>query len=681
MKKNKTASEEPNELRTRAEELLHGQNKPFPDVSTLSQDEIAALVHDLRVYQIELELQNEELRRSQQELEESRDNYSDLYDYAPVGYFTIGQDGLIREVNLSGAVLLGADRESLIGRPFSRFVSEDDWPAFYSCRERVYETEARESCEIKLVRKDGKEFYAQMQSVPVKNAHGQLDGFRTIVLDITERKDAQEELQRTLQSLESRVEERTADLSLSNKKLLEEIAERKLAVEALRLSEERFRTIFENAQDCIFIKDRNLILTHANPAMERLFGSPGSSLVGSRSTDLFGREDVEHVLGVDKRVLGGESIEVEHTFEIKGIPVTLNTVLMPLYGVSGEVVGLFGIARDVTQRKRIVSQGSRAVPKYPSKAMNSALSTALMAARRTSSVLLMGESGSGKDYLAKYIHDHSVQASGPYFSINCAAISRGLAESELFGHERGAFTGAHARKRGLLELAEGGTLLLNEIGELSLGLQSKLLTFLDTKRFTRVGGEKQIMVNARILSATNRELEKEVAAGSFRNDLYYRLNVLTIKVPPLRERREDLPLLVQEIFSRLQDRHQIKELPGIAPAVWKVFENYEWPGNVRELRNVLERALMLSDHDVIGVESLGIHSDCIAEDKWAFATEFPNGRSLNEITRNLKRSLVIEALRRTGGSRTKTADLLGISRYSLKHYISSLGINGEFGED
>jgi DNA-binding NtrC family response regulator len=157
--------------------------------------------------------------------------------------------------------------------------------------------------------------------------------------------------------------------------------------------------------------------------------------------------------------------------------------------------------------------------------------------------------------------------------------------------------------------------------------------------------------------------------------------VLTIKVPPLRERREDLPLLVQEIFSQLRERQQLKEFPKIASEVWRAFENYEWPGNVRELRNVLERALMLSDHDVIGVESLGMVPDCIGEDKWAFATEFPNGRSLNDITRNLKRSLVNEALRRTGGSRTKTADLLGISRYSLKHYMKSLGINDEYGED
>ncbi len=180
--------------------------------------------------------------------------------------------------------------------------------------------------------------------------------------------------------------------------------------------------------------------------------------------------------------------------------------------------------------------------------------------------MLLGESGSGKDYLARYIHNHSKRAGGPYFSVNCAAIAAQLAESELFGHEKGSFTGAQGRKRGLLELAEGGTLLLNEIGELSLPLQAKLLTFLDTKKFTRVGGEKEISVNARLIAATNRDLQKEVEAGRFRNDLFYRINVMTITVPPLRERREDLPILTREILSQLHAELRFAAPPSIDAA-------------------------------------------------------------------------------------------------------------------
>jgi len=253
-----------------------------------------------------------------------------------------------------------------------------------------------------------------------------------------------------------------------------------------------------------------------------------------------------------------------------------------------------------------------------------------------------------------------------------------LAESELFGHERGAFTGAHGRKRGLLELAEGGTLLLNEIGELSLSLQAKLLTFLDTRQFTRVGGEKNISVNARLIAATNRNLEAEVEAGRFRKDLYYRLNVMTIVIPPLRERREDIPLVVREILNRLKVDLQLTEMPEIDASTMNALINYNWPGNVRELRNVLERALMLSDGQGIYLSSLGIVP---AEKDWAFTITFPSQRSLNDVTREMKSSLVNEALRRAGGSRQGAARLLGISRYSLKHYMNSLELDWEGGVD
>jgi DNA-binding NtrC family response regulator len=218
---------------------------------------------------------------------------------------------------------------------------------------------------------------------------------------------------------------------------------------------------------------------------------------------------------------------------------------------------------------------------------------------------MLGESGSGKDHLARYIHDHSKRAGGLYFSINCAAVAPELAESELFGHERGAFTGARSRKRGLLELAEGGTLLLNEIGELSLHQQAKLLTFLETKKFTRVGGEREVDVNARLMAATNRDLEDAVKDGSFRKDLFYRLNVLPITVPPLRERRSDIPMLVQEFVHDLCEEMQLTEQPIITPSTMKAFQAYQWPGNVRELRNVLERALILSGGARVDIASLG----------------------------------------------------------------------------
>ncbi len=290
------------------------------------------------------------------------------------------------------------------------------------------------------------------------------------------------------------------------------------------------------------MKDRDLTYTHVNPAMARMFRLKVSEIIGRKDEDIYGEATGKHIKQVDLRVLQGESIEEEYTASIKSAQFTLNTVLTPLRDTEGTIIGIYGISRDVTDRKRTVPGQIPIAEAYPSPAMGAALHQARLAAATDSIVLLQGESGSGKDYLARWIHDHSRRAPGPYFALNCAAISKDLAESELFGHERGSFTGAHARKRGLLELAEGGTFLLNEIGELTLSLQSKLLTFMDTRSFLRVGGEKSITVNARLIAATNRSLDSEVAEGRFLSALLYRLNVFAISVPPLRDRVEDLPV-------------------------------------------------------------------------------------------------------------------------------------------
>ena len=457
------------------------------------------------------------------------------------------------------------------------------------------------------------------------------------------------------------------------------ILERQQSEDAMRQSERRFKTIFEKTEACICLKDRSLRYIDVNPAFEKLAGLPASEIIGKSHEEVFGNATAEIIRDADLRVLKGETIEDEHSKTVKGVRMTYIVTRVPLCDASDEIVGILTLLHDVTDRKS--TEASLAMPEeYPSKAMRSTLNQVRIAAKSNSTILLTGESGSGKDYLAQYIHKHSDRAGGPFFSVNCAAISPQLAESELFGHEKGSFTGAVARKRGILELAEGGTLLLNEIGELSLPLQAKLLTFMDTKKFPRVGGEKEISVNARLIAATNRDLKQEVDAGRFRQDLFYRINVMSISVPPLRERLEDIPILVTEILAKLREVLQIQEMPVVDREVISTLKRYDWPGNVRELRNVLERSLILSHGKSLDLDGLRVRKGeaALSEgEEEAFSISFPNHRSLNEITKDVKRFLIDGALRKSNGSRQGAARLLGISRYSLKHYMKTLGYSDE----
>ncbi len=309
---------------------------------------------------------------------------------------------------------------------------------------------------------------------------------------------------------------------------------------------------------------------------------------------------------------------------------------------------------------------------YPSSSMRQVFSLAERAAVRAGIVLLLGESGTGKDYLARWIHRRSPRADGPFFSINCAAVSRELAESELFGHEPGAFTGTRGRKRGMLELADRGTILLDEIGEMEPQLQSKFLTFLDTKSFLRVGGEHRIRIDARILAATNRDLEAEVAAGRFREDLFYRLNVMPIELPPLRERLEDIPVLLQEMIAKLSLEMGTEPNYQLTPDALSTLTQYRWPGNIRELRNALERAIITAQDSTITAQHFGLTS--YAKD-WSYRVGMPTqGQSLHDITQNATREIISEALRRTK-TKSAAAKVLGITRDSLNYQIRSLGLS------
>ncbi|MGO9121235.1 MAG: sigma-54 interaction domain-containing protein [Desulfomonilaceae bacterium] len=424
-----------------------------------------------------------------------------------------------------------------------------------------------------------------------------------------------------------------------------------------------FSTVFEAASDALFIKDTSLRYTHVNPAMQVLFSRPASELVGKKDEDLLEPEDAKYFEELEQRVLQGESIEEQRSRLINGVVMTFLDVRVSLRGASGEIIGICGFSRDITDRQRIDFAKSSSTDEYPSLAMRDCLEKARLAAQKDTTVLLLGESGSGKDYMARYVHDNSKRSGGPYWDLNCAAVSQQIAESELFGHERGAFTGAYARKRGLLELAEGGTLLLNEIGELPLSLQAKLLTFLETKQFIRVGGEKKITVNTRLIAATNRDLTEDVEKGNFRKDLFYRLNVFFIKVPPLRERREDFPKLVEELMQQIGKEMGLEDIPYVQPHTMTALREYSWPGNVRELRNVLERGIILSDGKALNLDDISLEPKSGVPTFWS--TDFPPKPSLEIALEDLRATCIQEAMRLTGNNQKRSAELLGIDRYKL----------------
>ena len=303
---------------------------------------------------------------------------------------------------------------------------------------------------------------------------------------------------------------------------------------------------------------------------------------------------------------------------------------------------------------------------------------AKVAESEVASVLLQGESGTGKDLVAKAIHYGSQRAEGPFVAVNCAALPATLIESELFGYEKGAFTDAKSRKEGLFEQAHGGTLLLDEIGELELSLQAKLLRVLEDGAFRRVGGLKDIPLDVRVLAASNRDLKTESEAGRFRLDLYYRLSIIQIDIPALRERGDDVLLLseyyIGKLGAKLRRRHKIT---GLSPETIAVFRKYDWPGNVRELRNVIERALILEDADQITTEYLpgSLLASPRPEQTSSTTTDgsprfvLPNeGISLDDA----ELSFVRQAIQRSGGNQTRAAELLGISRDQLRYRLKKL---------
>ncbi|HUI29087.1 MAG TPA: sigma-54 dependent transcriptional regulator [Candidatus Acidoferrales bacterium] len=297
-------------------------------------------------------------------------------------------------------------------------------------------------------------------------------------------------------------------------------------------------------------------------------------------------------------------------------------------------------------------------------ALKKVIEIALKVASSDASVLITGPSGSGKELIAHLIHENSERAKKPFVAVNCASIPDTLIESELFGHEKGAFTDAHSLKQGLTEIANGGTLFLDEVGDISYLVQPKLLRFIETGTFRRVGGTIEMSVDARIISATNKDLDREVDEQKFREDLLFRLNVVHIEVPPLGQRREDIPILVDHF---LQKKHKARRIKRISDAALKLLMGYDWPGNIRELENVIERAAILAPKDEITPEYIALSS----KSKSADLRRIPTRLSIAE----LEKIHIENVLKANGYNRTKSAQALGISLKTLYLKIKSYEID------
>jgi len=354
----------------------------------------------------------------------------------------------------------------------------------------------------------------------------------------------------------------------------------------------------------------------------------------------------------------------------KLVPIRVNSGI--LLNNKGEKIGAVETFLDISEIKNLSAHLDERF-KYENivgknKEIKQITSVLESVAQTDSSVLITGESGTGKELAARAIHLNSNRRSAPFIAINCSAFAETLIESELFGHEKGAFTGAIKTKVGRFELAQGGTLFLDEIGDLSITLQTKFLRVLETREFERVGGNKPIKINARIIAATNKNLSEEISAGRFREDLFYRINVMNLHLPPLRERKDDLPLLVNHIVEQFNIKFK-KDIKQFSSSAYDFLEEYEWPGNIRELENTIEHCFVLCNGEIIQVEHLPKRIKSFVNTEM----EKPSLSKANNF-KDVEKELIISVLNQNNWNRTKSAKELGVDASTLWRKMKKLEI-------
>jgi PAS domain S-box-containing protein len=644
-----------------------------------------------------LALETERRRRAESELQESLGQLELFFSQSLDGFFFMMFDEPIqwhegvdkeqvmeyvfdhqRIVKANEAVLsqYGVSREAFLGSTPRQLFAHDPEHGKHLWRQMLDAGRLHvESDERKF---DGSRMWVEGDYICFYDRYGRITGHFGIQRDITERKlaeqalrDLNERINQHAAELEDRVVERTAQLSNMNAKL--------------RDSEERLAGIFQSAMDAIVVVDRQRTVVMLNGAAEKIFRCRQEQAVG-KPVDTWLTDDLLHVFQnyvEDDREAPLWVAAGHHAKRFDGEVFPVEASVSRARVSNGLLFSI--VLRDVNEKKhaeerleQLLRQNIYLQEEFrhefnfeeivgASRAMQDVFRSIEMVAETDSTVLLLGETGTGKELIARAVHNRSRRRQNAMVKVNCGALPSNLVESELFGHERGAFTGAISQKKGRFELANRGTIFLDEVGELPPDTQIKLLRVLQEQEFERVGGSQSIRVDVRVIAATNRDLAEEIKRGTFRMDLYYRLNVFPIFVPPLRQRREDIPLLTAYFVRKFAERMR-KQIDGVSPEVSTRLERYDWPGNVRELANLIERAVILCQGSTLRGSHIALTQET-AKPRESRVT-LP---TLEEGERNL----IVEALKRTNGvlaGPDGAAHLLGINRSTLWSRIRKLGI-------
>jgi PAS domain S-box-containing protein len=576
-------------LRRQAEKRLREKKAQLP--LPQSKETAQRLVHELEVHQIELEMQNAELKRAWEELELSRNKYLELYDFAPIGYFTFDAQGRIKEVNLTGAKLMGVERQGLINKSFAGFIADAEGKeTFLKHCQTVIQKEGEQTCEIRLKKKDGTYFWAQFQSRAQENTEEKAGDIQTMIMDITDHKKAADRIEH-LSSFPELNPNPVLETDMKGEIIYINAATIKM-LKKLNIPEGGRLFLPRNLSDIIKKlgqeKEGRYELTEVEidgrVFVESIIAPANLNVVRIYAWDITKRKDAEQALKVAHDGLE-ERVE-ERTVDLKS---ALSQIKAMKDKLEAENI-YFRQENKMKQRfENIIGQ---------SDGLKYVLYRAQQVAPSNTTILILGETGTGKELIAAAIHNMSPRKEKPLITVNCAALPGNLIESELFGREKGAFTGADVRRMGRFEIANGSTICLDEIGELPLELQGKLLRVIQHSEFERLGSSHTIKVDVRIVATTNRNLEEEIRQGRFRQDLYYRLNVFPITVPPLRQRKDDIPLMAQAFMERYA-RKMGKQITKIPKDTMKALQDYPWPGNVRELESIIERAVILCPGPVL----------------------------------------------------------------------------------